>query len=48
MRVQSREPTAQGIASAIRWALPLPSHDAEEREDRRILRRCDLREAVRR
>lgn len=44
----SPAPTAEGIASALQRAFPVPGHDAEEREDRRILHRADLREAVRR
>lgn len=42
------KPALQGIADALRLVIPLPEHDAEERDERRLLRRHDVEEAVRR
>jgi hypothetical protein len=39
-------PRAAGI-QALAQAMPLPAHDAEERADRKLLRRMDIAEAVR-
>lgn len=48
MRISPQpDPRAAGIAMLDRL-LPLPKADAEERAERKLIRRMDIREAVRR
>lgn len=47
-RVNLFHPRRAAIADALRRAIPMPAHDAEERAERHELRKIEIREAVRR